>query len=241
MKYLVYFLIVCSCISRMREKTPSEIARERALHLMDSLKQVDMNLNFMGIAIGESKEQIDKAISDQRIFVDTCINDVYIGRVKVNCIVDSITYPCWPKLKIATLNNKIASIELLFGDNCRNERAFDFFVNTFNERYYNEDDISYSSRKDEYHSWWFKNQAITIRKEYSSRVRFDRYDKNPYGIDASDHLDTVRVTYLDIALDNILDARKEHEDSLRNAVNQAKQKERQNKFEAEKKAAQDKI
>lgn len=154
------FLGVCICLMAIScEDKAKKEARERKLALqqkIDSLSNTDVKLSFMGIEIGGDIKQVDEAIKQGTIENVADSNDVYIGNIVIPYSADAKVKAI---IRIMTIDKKVATIELLF----RNQFASRFFVETFQERYYDDDELQlyhYKIRDD--YLWDFKEQYVRV-------------------------------------------------------------------------------
>ena len=237
-KLLWIFLFACSFLASCNQKKSDwEIRQEQLKHKRDSLMNTDVSLSFMGIEIGGTVEKINEAIKEEKIKIDSCTNGIYIGTVSVPCMKDTTTYNLLALMRIGTLNNRVASIELVF----ENTNAFNFFKNTFSERYYDIDE--YNSLSYDYDSkhciWSFKEQTVRIDKKTHKEIRdvvvgSDRYTgKNVWAPREVDIVDAISVEYLHNELHELLvnSARRENnlKDSIENVEKEKVDQERINK------------
>ena len=237
-KLLWIFLFACSFFASCNQKKSDwEIRQEQLKHKRDSLMNTDVSLSFMGIEIGGTVEKINEAIKEEKIKIDSCSNGIYIGTVSVPCMKDTTTYNLLALMRIGTLNNRVASIELVF----ENTNAFNFFKNTFSERYYDIDEYnSLSYDYDNKHCIWsFKEQTVRIDKKTHKEIRdvvvgSDRYTgKNVWAPREVDIVDAISVEYLHNELHELLvnSARREKnlKDSIENVEQEKVDQERINK------------
>ncbi|MBR2233308.1 MAG: hypothetical protein IJ891_13245 [Prevotella sp.] len=237
-KLLWIFLLACSIlVSCNQKKSDWEIRQEQLKHKHDSLMNTNVSLSFMGIEIGGSVEKINEAIKEEKIKIDSCSNGIYIGMVSVPCMKDTTTYNLLALMRIGTLNNRVASIELVF----ENTIAFDFFKNTFSERYYDIDEFNpYNFDYNSKHCIWsFKEQTVRIDKKTHKEVRdvvvgSDSYTgKNVWAPREVDITDAISVEYLHNELHELLinSARREKslKDSIENVEKEKVDQERINK------------
>lgn len=127
---------------------------------VDSFSKTDVKLSFMGIDIGGDVNQIEEAIKKGKIDNVVDSNGVYIGNVIIP--YDANDAKANALIRIMTIDKKIAAIELAF----KNQHASRFFVETFQERYYNDDKLQryqYGSR--DYFLWDFKEQYVCVREK----------------------------------------------------------------------------
>lgn len=216
-------LLYCICLilfTSSCNNTPSPWEKKQAelIHKRDSLRETDIRLSFMGMELGEDISLIDSAVTKEKIFIDSCLNGIYIGHVTVPCVKDTTSFDAEAIMRIVSVQNKIASIELFF----KNRNVFDFFVDTYNERYYNQyEEKLYSMSSDmDYYSWWFKNQYLSVRKEKHEELGYGvvGYDKeahkNQWDLKMIKVTDGISVEYHDINLSDIIEKRLEIENSI---------------------------
>ena len=206
-----------------QKKSNWEIQQELLLHKRDSLKNTDVTLSFMGIDIGGSVDKISEAIKQEKIKIDSCADGIYIGTVVVPCIKDTTTFDLTALMRIGTLKNKVASIELVF----KSDMAFDFFNNTFNERYYESD----------FSEWYFKEQTLSINKKTHKEIRDvvvgRQSGKNVWEPREVDIVDAISVEYihndLDKQLQSIISREKNLKERIENEKKELLDKERKDK------------
>ena len=138
MKKILFIILFCRLIIACKDKYTIEREKKEAAfqHQRDSLSNTDVQLSFMNIKVGGSKSQIDQAVSQDKIQIDSCINGIYVGSVVVPIMKDTTTFNSDAILRIGTVGSKVASIELYFPsyNSIYAEATFDFFVRTFCER-----------------------------------------------------------------------------------------------------------
>lgn len=166
-------LLACSFItSCSQNKNAWEIRKEQLQHMRDSLNETDVKLSFMGIKIGGNIDEIEEAVRQEKIQIDSCINGIYIGTVSVPCMKDTTTINLEALMRIGTIDKKVAGIELIFRNDI-NEYSFDFFKNTFNDRYYDEERFQFDSSITipNGYTWNFKNQYVSVWKKTHKDIR----------------------------------------------------------------------
>lgn len=178
MKRLLFITFICMFVFSCEEKSKYEIEREQReaalIQVRDSLSNVDMQLSFMGVVIGGDICQIDSAVNLGKIKIDSCSNGTYIGTTFVPCIKDTTKFNAEALLRIGSFENKIAAIELLFEKPYQVVPVFDFFKNTFNERYYDKDEewsLSISGNRPKSYKWSFKNQSVCVEQVTHKEIR----------------------------------------------------------------------
>lgn len=173
MKIILLAFLICIIALSCEEKSKYAIEREQKeaelKHIRDSLSNEDIKLSFMGIVIGGDVCQIDSAVNLGKIRIDSCYNGTYIGTTLVPCIEDTTKFNAEALVRIGTLNNKIAAIELLFEKPYQLLPVYKFFNKTFNERYYDEEWLSPISSKS--HIWVFKNQSVCVEQVTHKDIR----------------------------------------------------------------------
>ena len=212
MKKILFIILLCSLtISCKNEYEINREKKEAAFrHQRDSLSNTDVQLSFMDIKVGGSKSQIDQAISQNKIQIDSCVNGIYVGKVSVPIVKDTTTFNSKAILRIGTVGLKVASIELYFPsyNSVYAEATFKFFTNTFCERYLdlNEEKLmNFGNDWDRYY-WQFKNQTLSVIKEshkevgYGNRGYNSKMKKNEYGIKELNLLDGISVEYKHVRL-----------------------------------------
>lgn len=244
----LFFLACCIFSSCNQKKSDWELKQEQLKNRVDSLRNTDVTLSFMGIDIGGNIDKIEEAIKEEKIRIDSCSNGIYIGKVSVPYIKDTITYNFLALMRIGTLNNKVASIELVF----KNSEAFDFFKETFNERYY---DIDEYYSLDDYHRkhcfWSFKEQTVRLdkitHKEISDVVvgSDPQTGKNVWAPREVDIVDAISVEYLHDELDEQLRSIASRDENIKDSVETAEKEridqERRSKAERIEKEYRDNI
>lgn len=207
MKKLLLLILSCSLIIACKDKYAIEREKKEAAfqHQRDSLSNADVQLSFMDIKIGGSKSQIDQAVSQDKIHIDSCANGIYVGSVSVPIVKDTTTFNSNAILRIGTVGSKVASIELYFPsyNSVYAEATFDFFVRTFCERYFDQHEeklMSTGSDWDRYY-WHFKSQSLSVIKESHKEVGYgnlgynSKMKKNEYGVTELNILDGISVEY----------------------------------------------
>ena len=173
MKKILFAALICIIALSCEEKSKYAIEREQKeaelKQIRDSLSNEDIKLSFMGIAIGGDVCQIDSAVNLGKIKIDSCSNGTQIGSTLVPCIKDTTKFNAEALVRIGTLNNKIAAIELLFEKPYQLLPVYKFFNKTFNERYYDEEWLSPISSKS--HIWVFKNQSVCVEQVTHKDIR----------------------------------------------------------------------
>ena len=176
MKRSIILLLMCGLlISCSHKKSDWEISREVLAHQRDSLLNTDVKLSFMGIDIGGYAWAIDSVANQGKLKVDSCTNGIYICTTNIPYLKDSLTLSMKALVRIGTFDGKIASIELV----TNNRDAFDFFKNTYCERYYDqyEEKLNNSMpglNPDNYYDnfyWQFKNQSLELYKKTHKEIR----------------------------------------------------------------------
>jgi len=207
MKKILLIILFCSLIIACKDKYAIEREKKEAAfqHQRDSLSNTDVQLSFMNIKVGGSKSQIDQAVSQDKIQIDSCINGIYVGSVVVPIMKDTTTFNSDAILRIGTVGSKVASIELYFPsyNSIYAEATFDFFVRTFCERYYDQHEEKFMSMGSDWdrYNWCFKNQTLSVIKESHKEVGYgnlgynSKMKKNEYGITELDILDGISVEY----------------------------------------------
>lgn len=252
-KILFLILICCFTISCKDKYTIEREKKEQAFKQMrDSLSNTDVQLSFMDIKIGGPINMIDSAIAKGKIQIDSCKNGIYIGSVSVP-IVRANSFGKYEKfnsiaiMRIGTYKDLVASIELFF--KCFNPSytsdTFEFFVDTFCERYYDQEDekLHCTTFPDfDHYEWDFKNQSLSVEKNthkevgYGSLGTIGEDGKNEYGVREYDALDGITITYTHKSLNDALMKKINQQivDSIQAAQNEAEAKKNSQRIEAEK-------
>lgn len=243
MRKILLIVMLCCFTVACKDKYTIEREKKEAVlkHKRDSLRNTDVQLSFMNIKVGGTINQINQAISQDKILIDSCINGIYIGSVAVPIMKDTTTFNSNAILRIGTVDSKVASIELYFPskNSFYAEATFKFFVNTFCERYLDENEekaMSIGSDWDRYY-WHFKNQSLSVIKESHKEVGYgnigynSRIKKNEYGIKELELLDGISVEYMHVGLyEQLMNSVNKHTDSIQ----ESKQEDDHRKAEAEK-------
>lgn len=207
MKKLLFLILLCSLtVSCKNQYAIEREKQEKAFkHQRDSLAETDEQLSFMNIKIGGSVNMIDSALAQNKIQIDSCNNGIYVGSVTVPIVDDKEFFNSNANLRISTFDNKVASIELYFisKNPAYTIRTFDFFIETFCERYYDQHKeklLSIMSSDFDSYSWIFKNQELSVDKKTHKEVGVgllynSNSHKNEYGTKELDILDGISVEY----------------------------------------------
>lgn len=151
-------VIICFAVISCENKSKNEV-NDRKLALqqkVDSLSNTDVKLSFMGIDIGGDINKIEEAINQGKIDNVVDSNGVYIGNVMIP--YDKYGTKVKSLIRIMTIDKKVAAIELLF----KNQYASRFFVETFQERYYNDDELENNFFQRYSYVWSFKEQYVRV-------------------------------------------------------------------------------
>ena len=178
MKKILLAFLICiiaiSCEEKSKYTIELEQKEAKLKQIRDSLSNEDIKLSFMGIDIGGDVCQIDSAVNQGKIIIDSCSNGTYLGSTLVPCIKDTTKFDAKALVRIGTLENKVAVIELLFEKPHQIHHVFDFFKKTFNERYYDKDEewrASSSISRPKSYTWSFKNQSVCIEQVTHKDIR----------------------------------------------------------------------
>lgn len=191
-KFQIFFsfffcLLAISCVDKTKKD-----ARDKKLalqHKIDSLSNADVKLSFMGIEIGGDIKQVEEAIKKGTINNVVDSNGVYIGDVIIPYSTDNAKVKAL--MRIMTIDKKVAAIELLF----RSQFASSFFVETFQERYYNDDKLQeyqYKIRDD--YLWDFKEQYVRVRDKKHEEPQ-ETTTNGKYNIERVNVYDATTVEY----------------------------------------------
>ncbi len=167
MKKLVYSLFVClsafSCVSNPH--SPIMTREDSILQVKDSFSNVVVNLSYKGIEIGAKADNIDSLLlacgvystKSQRHFIQGEHELVYADK-------NNEELRDFVELQVDTIHNRIAKVTLL----CKSYKIADFFVKTFNDRYYEQEpiEINHMGAYETHYYWTFKNGNISIRDLY---------------------------------------------------------------------------
>lgn len=247
MRKILFIVMLCCFTIACKDKYAIEREKKEAAfkHQRDSLNNTDVQLSFMNIKVGGTISQINQAVSQNKIQIDSCINGIYIGSVVVPIVKDTTTFNSNAILRIGTVNSKVASIELYFPskNSVYAEATFNFFVRTFCERYFDQHEeklMSTGSDWDHYY-WHFKNQTLSVIKESHKEVGYgnlgynSKMKKNQYGIKELELLDGISVEYKHICLyEQLMNSSNKHTDSMQDS----KQEDEHRKADAEKARAE---
>lgn len=207
MKKILFLILLCfitiACKNKYAIERENEEAALKQKH--DSLRNTDVQLSFMNIKVGGSTTLIDSAIAQGKIQIDSIVNGIYVGSVSVPIVKDTTTFKSNAVMRIGTIKEKVASIELYFKskNSVYTEYTFEFFVKTFCERYYDQHKeklMSASGNWDHYY-WIFKNQILSVDKETHKEVGYgnlgynSKLKKNEYGIKEMNLIDGISVMY----------------------------------------------
>ena len=252
-KILILALICCFTLGCKDKYTIEREKKEQAFKQMrDSLSNTDVQLSFMDIKIGGPVNLIDSAIAKGKIQIDSCKNGIYIGSVsvpivRVNLHGENEKFNSSAIMRIGTFKDQVASIELFF--ECLNPSytsdTFDFFVDTFCERYYDQEEekLDCTTFPDfDHYEWDFKNQSLSVEKNthkevgYGSLGTIGEDGKNEYGVREYDALDGITVTYHHKGLNDVLMKKINQQivDSIQVAQKEAEAKNNRQRIEAEK-------
>lgn len=167
MKKLVYLLFVCvSTISCGGNSNSSIMTREDSIRqVKDSFSNTIVNLSYKGLEIGAKADKIDSLLLSCGVY-STKTDGYYIqGRHEI-AYVDKNNEELrdWVTLQVDTIHNRIAKVSLLG----KSYKLADFFVQTFNQRYYEEEpvEVNKTGAYEKHHNWLFKNSNIHITDLY---------------------------------------------------------------------------
>lgn len=242
MKTVLGLALVCTLLISCNS-TKSEYEIECAIleQQRDSLLNTDVQLSFMGIELGKEVWRIDSAASQNKIMIDSCSNGIYVGKVIIpylhSCFgcKDTVPRTMEALMRIGSLNERVASIELF----TKNEDAFDFFRDTYCERYYNQYNeklnkslpgLNSDNYYDDYH-WQFKNQSLRLYKMTHKEIGEGRIGYNnklhkyEYGLKELKMFDGTAIEYIydslyNSLLENAINEKKKN-DSIKNAAKKA--------------------
>ena len=163
MKKLVYFLFVCiSAISCVGNSHSPIMTREDSIRqVKDSFSNTIVNLSYKGLEIGAEADNIDSLLLGCGVF-STKSDGYFIQGSHEIVYVDENNEELREcgVLQVDTIHNRIAKVSLLG----KSYKLANFFVQTFNERYYEEEPIELNKMGayETHHYWVFKNSNIHI-------------------------------------------------------------------------------
>lgn len=167
MKKLVYLLFVCvSTISCGGNSNSSIMTREDSIRqVKDSFSNTIVNLSYKGLEIGAKADKIDSLLLSCGVYSTQSEGYFIQGRHEI-AYVDKNNEEMrdWVTLQVDTIHNRIAKVSLLG----KSYKLADFFVQTFNQRYYEEEpvEVNKMGAYEKHHNWLFKNSNIHISDLY---------------------------------------------------------------------------
>lgn len=167
MKKLVYLLFVCvSTISCGGNSNSSIMTREDSIRqVKDSFSNTIVNLSYKGLEIGAKADKIDSLLLSCGVYSTKTDGYFIQGRHEI-AYVDKNNEELrdWVTLQVDTIHNRIAKVSLLG----KSYKLADFFVQTFNQRYYEEEpvEVNKTGAYEKHHNWLFKNSNIHITDLY---------------------------------------------------------------------------
>ena len=167
MKKLVYLLFVCvSTISCGGNSNSSIMTREDSIRqVKDSFSNTIVNLSYKGLEIGAKADKIDSLLLSCGVYSTQSEGYFIQGRHEI-AYVDKNNEEMrdWVTLQVDTIHNRIAKVSLLG----KSYKLADFFVQTFNQRYYEEEpvEVNKTGAYEKHHNWFFKNSNIHITDLY---------------------------------------------------------------------------
>lgn len=167
MRKLVYLLFVCvSTISCGGNSNSSIMTREDSIRqVKDSFSNTIVNLSYKGLEIGAKADKIDSLLLSCGVYSTKTDGYFIQGRHEI-AYVDKNNEELrdWVTLQVDTIHNQIAKVSLLG----KSYKLADFFVQTFNQRYYEEEpvEVNKTGAYEKHHNWLFKNSNIHITDLY---------------------------------------------------------------------------
>lgn len=167
MKKIVYLLFVCvSTISCGGNSNSSIMTREDSIRqVKDSFSNTIVNLSYKGLEIGAKADKIDSLLLSCGVYSTKTDGYFIQGRHEI-AYVDKNNEELrdWVTLQVDTIHNRIAKVSLLG----KSYKLADFFVQTFNQRYYEEEpvEVNKTGAYEKHHNWLFKNSNIHITDLY---------------------------------------------------------------------------
>lgn len=167
MKKIVYLLFVCvSTISCGGNSNSSIMTREDSIRqVKDSFSNTIVNLSYKGLEIGAKADKIDSLLLSCGVYSTKTDGYFIQGRHEI-AYVDKNNEELrdWVTLQVDTIHNRIAKVSLLG----KSYKLADFFVQTFNQRYYEEEpvEVNKTGVYEKHHNWLFKNSNIHITDLY---------------------------------------------------------------------------
>ena len=167
MKKLVYLLFVCvSTISCGGNSNSSIMTREDSIRqVKDSFSNTIVNLSYKGLEIGAKADKIDSLLLSCGVYSTQSEGYFIQGRHEIAYVVkNNEEMRDWVTLQVDTIHNRIAKVSLLG----KSYKLADFFVQTFNQRYYEEEpvEVNKMGAYEKHHNWLFKNSNIHISDLY---------------------------------------------------------------------------
>lgn len=140
MKKLVHLLFVCvSAISCGGNSNSSIMTREDSIRqVKDSFSNTIVNLSYKGLEISAKADIIDSLLLSCGVYSTKSDGYFIQGRHEI-AYVDKNNEELrdWVTLQVDTIHNRIAKVSLLG----KSYKLADFFVQTFNQRYYEEEPV----------------------------------------------------------------------------------------------------
>lgn len=167
MKKLVHLLFVCvSAISCGGNSNSSIMTREDSIRqVKDSFSNTIVNLSYKGLEISAKADKIDSLLLSCGVYSTKSDGYFIQGRHEI-AYVDKNNEELhdWVTLQVDTIHNRIAKVSLLG----KSYKLADFFVQTFNQRYYEEEpvEVNKTGAYEKHHNWLFKNSNIHITDLY---------------------------------------------------------------------------
>ena len=167
MKKLVHLLFVCvGAISCGGNSNSSIMTREDSIRqVKDSFSNTIVNLSYKGLEISAKADKIDSLLLSCGVYSTKSDGYFIQGRHEI-AYVDKNNEELhdWVTLQVDTIHNRIAKVSLLG----KSYKLADFFVQTFNQRYYEEEpvEVNKTGAYEKHHNWLFKNSNIHITDLY---------------------------------------------------------------------------
>ena len=136
-------------------------------------------------------------------------NGVYVGNVVIPYAAHDTSVEAL--IRIMTIEEKVASIELLFN----NQFAYHFFVETFQERYYQGHNVRYS------YKWDFKEQSVRVGNKTHEGLK-ETITNGKYNIERVDVYDATFVEYIHKPLYNRILEKAKKEKATKDSINKTR-------------------
>ena len=209
MKKVVYYLFMCLCTISCGGNSHSPImTREDSIQqVKDSFSNTIVNLSYKGLEIGAKADNIDSLLLSCGVYSTKSDGHFIQGRHEIAYVdKNNEELRSWVKLQVDTIHNRIARVSLLG----QSYKIADFFVQTFNDRYYEEEPVETNKMGayEKHYNWFFKNGNIHIS---------DLYHIDPASGIYHVH-DAILVEYKDMSLSSEIDSKESRRKEAENAA-----------------------